>query len=142
MKTTLQKQLLEIAPSVAIETIWSHDTYASHDIFEPGNALDDQNPDNWQAWESEVRVTAISNGSVVTASDYLGGTWEPADKHPKESNPDISGYELQLTGQALEELRGLVTCTPLETETRAAIAYCKREMRAVWDAQQKQHAAA
>ena len=103
MKTELQKALSKIAPSVCIQTIWEHDPDL-FDIRQNCDGFDDEDPDDWQAWQSEVRASAIADGEEVSGSAYLGGTWEKAEDIPEESNPEISGYERQMTVEALEEL--------------------------------------
>lgn len=99
MKTELQKRLCSTAPSVCIETIWEHDGDATWDIEDP--TLD---PADFNPWRSEVRASAIINGELVHGSAYLGGTWEKYGDHPSKSNPEISGYELQMTEEALRDL--------------------------------------
>jgi hypothetical protein len=107
MKTALQKHLAQFAPSVSIVTIWEHDPDL-HDIRQDCDGFDDENPEDWQAWQSEIRATAICEGEEITGSAYLGGTWEKAEDSPAESNPDISGYERQMTAEALTELLAAV----------------------------------
>lgn len=103
MKTDLQKELAKLAPHISIKTIWEHDSDL-RDIREDCDGFDDENPEDWQAWQSEARATAIADGEAFSGSAYLGGTWEKAGDLPEESNPDISGYEPQMTAEALEEL--------------------------------------
>lgn len=103
MKTPLQKRLATLAPHVRIQTIWTHDPDL-RDIRKDCDGFDDVDPDDWQAWQSEIRATAIVNGEEVSGSAYLGGTWEKAGDDPWVSNPDISGYEPQMTKEALREL--------------------------------------
>lgn len=103
MKTDLQKELAKFAPHISIQTIWEHDP-DHFDIRKDCDGFDDENPEDWQAWQSEVRATAIADGEEFSGSSYLGGTWEKAGDLPEESNPDISGYEPQMTAEALEEL--------------------------------------
>lgn len=110
MKTELQKKLATLYGGISIETIWSHDEDASftkHGMTEPGGCFHGEDPDDWQAWQSEVRASAIYNGEIVSGSAYLGGTWEKYGDNPAESNPEISGYEPQMTQEALEELAKL-----------------------------------
>ena len=102
--TALQSALVAIAPSICLSTIWTPDEAPDWSLFEPGNALDDQNPDAWQCWQSEVRACAIIGGAPVTGSEYMGGTWEKYGDNPAESNPTISGYEPQMAEEALNEL--------------------------------------
>ena len=120
--TKLQEQLAEIAPSILIETIWEHDPDL-HDIRKECDGFDDEDPDDWQAWQSEVKATAIDAGKVVSGSAYLGGTWERSGDHPSESNPEISGYEGDMTREALQELQGLVTNELLREQIDAALAF-------------------
>lgn len=109
-KTKLQKKLAAIHGGISIETIWSHDDDASfteHGMTKPGGCFHSEDPDEWQAWQSEVRASVIHNGEIVSASAYMGGTWEKYGDNPAESNPEISGYEPQMTQEALEELAQL-----------------------------------
>jgi hypothetical protein len=119
-KTDLQKKLATIAPYVSIWTIWEHDEEC-RDIRKDCDGMDDEDPNDWQAWQSEVRATVIHDGEEVSASAYLGGTWEKAGDIPEESNPDISGYEPDMTREALEELLGKVECDTLAGMIRKAI---------------------
>ena len=135
MKTTLQKSLAKIAPSISIRTIWQHDQDL-RDIRQDCCGMDDENPEDWQAWRSEIQATAIVKGEEVTASTHLGGTWEKAGDLPEYSNPDISGYENQMTWEALEELATLVTGATLKNEVRSAMDHCKRISISEYDAQQ------
>jgi hypothetical protein len=127
MKTELQKKLAKAAPSIAIVTLWEHD-HDHHDIRKDCDGMDDENPEDWQAWQSEVKATAIHEGIKVTASVYLGGTWEKAGDNPHESNPDISGYEPQMTAEALNDLAAqLPADSDIHAEISAAIALCSAE---------------
>ncbi len=119
-KTNLQKKLARVAPYVSIETIWEHDEYPC-DIRKDCDGMDEENPEDWQAWQSEIRVTVIQDGEEVSASAYLGGTWEKAGDRPAESNPDISGYEPDMTRGALGELLGKVECEMLAGMIQKAI---------------------
>ena len=132
MKTQLQKHLQTLAPSVSIETHWEHDPYL-YDIRKDCDGFDDENPDDWQAWQSEIRATAICGGEEITGSAYLGGTWERAGDNPAFSNPEISGYELQMTVEALEELRNAAPpeSTILGDQIAAALDYLKAPTYAV-----------
>ena len=136
MKTSLQITLAAIAPSLLIRTHWEHDPDL-HDIRKDCDGFDDEDPDNWQAWQSEVRASAIHDGDELTGSAYLGGTWEQADEVPEESNPTISGYEPQMTLEAIEELAGqLPPGSPLLAETSAAADFLRTFMREEYEAQQ------
>jgi hypothetical protein len=101
MKTQLQKKLALVAPDINIETLWEHDSDCR---FEDEDGLEGENPNDWQCWQSEVKASIIVGGQLVTGSAYLGGTWEKYEDHPSKSNPDISGYENQMTEEALGEL--------------------------------------
>lgn len=120
MKTALQKALATIAPSICIKTTWEHDPDC-RDIRKDCNGMEDEDPDDWQAWQSEVSASAIIDGEMVTASAYLGGTWEKAGDHPETSNPDISGYEPGMTAEALDEL--LTLAPAYSAEIQAALAH-------------------
>lgn len=114
MKTLLQQKLATVAPYISIQTIWSPDP-DMRDIRQDCEGMDDENPEDWQAWQSEIRATAILNGEEVSSSDYLGGTWERAGDVPEESNPEISGYEAQMTSEALGGLLPLVASDSILT---------------------------
>jgi hypothetical protein len=60
--------------------------------------------DDWQAWTAEVRASATSDDRDVSVSAFLCGVWAGADELPEESNPTVSGYEIDLTIQALGDL--------------------------------------
>lgn len=127
-KTTLQLALAKVAPSICIRTLWEHDP-DMRDIRKHCDGMDDEDPDDWQAWQSEVCATAIVAGRPVSGSAYLGGTWEKAGDDPAESNPDISGYEPDMTREALQELRGGIEEvnpeSPLLAEIDAALTAIK-----------------
>lgn len=122
MRTELQKALSKIAPSVCIQTIWEHDP-DHFDIRKDCDGFDDEDPDDWQAWQSEVRASAIADGEEISGSAYLGGTWEKAEDNPEESNPEISGYERQMTEEALRELGQQTTGETLSAQIIAAIRF-------------------
>jgi hypothetical protein len=105
MKTALQTTLATIAPLISIQTIWSYDDDADMSIFHPGNALENEDPQNWYSWMAEIKAATIHTGEIITASAYLGGIWEKAESIPAEANPEISGYERDLTVGALEQLK-------------------------------------
>lgn len=107
MRSPLQQALGKVSPYISIVTLWEHDTHHT-DIRKDCCGFDDENPEDWQAWQSEVRASCIVDGEEISGSDYLGGTWERAGDLPEESNPDISGYEIGMTCKALENLAGQV----------------------------------
>ena len=103
MKTKLQTALATIAPSISIRTIWEPD----QDSGPISSECDGFNPledDDWEAWQSEIRATAICEGEEITGNAYLSRTFEKAGDSPEISNPEISGCENQMTQEALEEL--------------------------------------
>ncbi len=128
MKTTIHTfkaadllaSLAQVAPSIAIDIIWQHDADL-HDITKDCDMPADTDPDDWQAWQSEVRASAIANGRNVSGNDYLGGTWEKYGDHPSRSNPEISGYLPQMIQAALENLRPSLPLD-LQVECDAALA--------------------
>ena len=141
-KTELQKALAKIAPSICIRTIWDHDNDHS-DIRKDCDGFDDEDPNDWQAWQSNVQAVAIVNGEEIEGNACLGGTWEKAGDVPEESNPEISGYENQMTVEALEELGREIVNTPGGSGSRseplmqiaAAVEHCKREAQISYDKQ-------
>ena len=75
MKTNLQQSLRAIAPSIHIETLWAHDPDCGP-ISKECDGFDSSDDHKWQAWQSEVRASAICGGEILSGSDYLGGTWD------------------------------------------------------------------
>ena len=123
IKTKLQTELAKILPFVVILTHWQHDT----DMCEKCEWMEDEDPNDWQAWQSEVRATAIEEGEKLGGSAYLGGIWEQAEDLPEVSNPEISGYEAQMTIEALEELAKKITSPDQRAQINSAIAFIKRQ---------------
>ena len=110
------------APALAFETLWEHDADCESDWREmrkPGGAMEGEDRDDWQPWQSEVRVSAIVAGQIVTGSGYLGGTWEDACDDPKESNPDISGYWWDKASEALDEIETATETAAFRSESLA-----------------------
>ena len=143
--TELQLYLAEIFPFISIETNWTHDTHASWDrspldVAYPGNALADEDPDDWTAWSSEITAKVIHCGKLVEGNAYLGETWERAHTNPAESNPDISGYELQMTKEALinlqTELSKMKRISPgLRKGISLCIEACRKKMEERYEQQ-------
>ena len=130
MKTPLQKSLAPIAPSVSIRTIWEHDPDARFsELTAPGCAFEHESPEDWTAWQSEIRCVAIVAGEEITGSAYMGGTWERAGDDPSVSNPEISGYEIGMTVESLIELRDALPpeSASLCAEISAALHWLKDE---------------
>lgn len=117
----LMADLAKLAPSVCIQTFWEHDT-CLYDITKDCDMPADTDPNDWQAWQSEVRASAIVNGETVSGSAYLGGTWEKYGDNPAKSNPEISGYLPQMIEEALRELRGQMLPGSTFNEIEAALA--------------------
>jgi len=117
----LLASLAAVAPSISIETIWEHDDSLT-DIRTDCEGMKNEDPADWQAWQSEVRASCIVKGKEVSGSDYLGGTWEKAVDHPAKSNPEISGYLPQMIHEALNELgKQIATGHPIQREINAAL---------------------
>lgn len=133
MKTELQKTLTSIAPSIYIQTIWGIDEDC-RDIRKDCDGFDDEDPNDWTCWQSEIRATCIIDGEEVSGSAYLGGTWEKAGDLPEYSNPEISGYEPQMTEEALDDLRVYCDAKTLR-QIDKAVAFIKRKMEADHKAQ-------
>jgi len=124
VKTQLQEKLSLIAPNISIETTWEHDPDLL-DIRLDCDGFDDVDPNDWQAWQSEVRASAICEGELVSGSAYLGGTWEKYGDHPSKSNPTISGYENQMTEEALDELLLRLDTHDTVAQITAATSYLR-----------------
>lgn len=138
MKTNLQKHLATLAPSVSIVTLWEHDPDSRFsELAAPGCAFENEDPEDWEAWQSEVRASAIVSGETLTGSAYLGGTWERYGDDPAVTNPEISGYELQMTVEALEDLRiaAPVGAVLLGDEIAHALDWLKAESGRRYDEQ-------
>lgn len=105
-----------IAPAICIETIWEHDEDARWDIED--NTLD---PDDFTAWQSEVRASVILDGKLVSESAYMSGTWEKYGDDPRKSNPEISGYLPQMIQEALRELLKRTTNPGQVAQIQAAL---------------------
>lgn len=104
MKTALQNALKPLAPSISIVTHWEQDPDCGP-ISGECDGFDSSEDGEWEAWQSEIRATAILDGEEITGSAYLGGTWERIGDNPAVTNPEISGYENGMTREALEEIR-------------------------------------
>lgn len=101
MKTKLQLHLATIAPQIEITTHWTPDTLHPTEILDIDPTA---RPSDWQAWQTDIKVRAISGGKLHTASAYMCGTWEKRRAKPWNANPDVSGYEPQMIAEALREL--------------------------------------
>jgi hypothetical protein len=95
--------LARLASSISIETIWEHDNDCGP-ISKDCDGFTSEDDDEWQAWQSEVKASAIVCGKLVSGSAYLGATWERVGDHPSRSNPEISGYLPQMIEEALHDL--------------------------------------
>ena len=103
MKSPLQTTLQTLAPSINIATHWSIDEFADR-MSDACDGEDPSNDDNWTAWQSEVRATAVLAGDMIQGTDYLGGTYERIGDDPAITNPEISGYESDMVVNAVTEL--------------------------------------
>ena len=103
MKSPLQNTLKTLAPSINIATHWSLDEYADR-MSDACEGEDPANDDDWTAWQSEVRATAVLAGDMIQGTDYLHGTYERIGDDPSISNPEISGYESDMVVNAVTEL--------------------------------------
>ncbi len=145
-RTKLQKALATIAPWISIRTIWEHDNDCGP-ISKECDGFKKSDDHKWQAWQSNVCATAIVNGEEFEGNAYLGGTFEKAGDIPEESNPTISGYENQMTVEALEELgRSIVKSKQAEAgllvQISRAVKHCKREAKIIYAKQRAEIEAA
>jgi len=143
-KTSLQKQIAIVAPWISISYFWDYDDDCGP-ISQDCDGFTPEQDDEWQAWQSNVKAVAIIKGDEVEGNAYLGGIWEKVGDVPEESNPDISGYEAQMTVEALEELDTLIVKSGeseanLLVQIAAAVKVCKVHMQASYKAQQTQNA--
>ncbi len=131
---TLLSSLALVAPSIALAITWERDELSKWDIED--STLD---PDDFEAWQSEVTATAIVDGKLACGSDNLGGTWEKFGDHPSKSNPDISGYLPQMADEAYGELKHRlpITAHSLRAECELAQAYLEKWMRKSYEEQQR-----
>lgn len=120
--SALLASISAVAPSISIEVFWSHDNGIHPDIRKNCGGMDEQDPDDWQAWQSEVRATAIAGGKKLTGCAYLGATWEKSCDHPAKSNPEISCYLPQMIEEALRELGQQTTDLTVCNQVIAALA--------------------
>jgi len=129
-QTELQAKLATVAPFIRIRTIWSRDPDCSRDwreLSQPGNCFDGEKRADWTPWQSEVEALVIVDFEQVKGSAYLGATWERKGDKPHVSNPEIGGYENQMTVEALEELMRAVSPELVTSlNIREAIAECER----------------
>ena len=103
MKSPLHTTLQTLAPSINIATHWSLDEFADR-MSDACDGFDPAENDNWTAWLSEVRATAVLAGDMIQGTDYIGGTYERIGDDPSISNPEISGYESGMVYTAVTEL--------------------------------------
>lgn len=134
MKTThtpLKNILRRIAPNVAVHTCWSIDPDCEREFREmaqPGRCFDGESRDDWTPWEAEIKVIAIVDSEQVTCSSHMGGIWEKEGDEPQVSNPQVSGYENQMTVAALQNLAKLVGQEQADRlNIPEAIAECDRQ---------------
>lgn len=120
---SIDSKIREIAPSFCVEINWDHDPYAtwdrsSSDVGYAGNALCDEDPDDWQVWTTEVSVFCIHRGEKIEESEYMGGTWEREGDNPEITNPTISGYKSGLMKECfyrlLHKLQGDIADSALQ----------------------------
>lgn len=133
----LPPELKTAAPSIAFLITWEHDPDAETgpdplniaNIYNPGNGLDGEDPDEWQAWQSDVSAACIIAGELRTGHDYLGGIYERADDDPTESNPTISGYLPDMLDRALDELDRIPGSPDYEIQVAREILVNMRKAR-------------
>lgn len=136
MKTKLQKQLATIAPAIDIHTIWERDY--DNKWEDPMNRDWTQGLEkkDWKCWQSEIRAALVLDGEMVSGSAYMGGTWEKAGDKPAVSNPEISGYEPQMTKEALEDLAKLLPAKhPAKKQITNAVQHVRIMMRKAYEEQ-------
>jgi hypothetical protein len=95
----LQKKLAQIAPNICIKTVWSRD-----EDYELCDGFEDVRKDGHWAWSADITATLIQNGEEITGKAGMSGVWQAPEDLPWLKNPDISGYEAQMTEEALSDL--------------------------------------
>lgn len=99
-------EILKVSrPDVAVTVIRTENPHCLWDGDEPI----DQNV--FTCYDHEVRATTICNGELVSASDYLGGSWYDVDDMNADNQAciaEISGYLPQMIDDALDALDALL----------------------------------
>lgn len=103
-QTHLLEQLRTLASAIAIETLWEGDEFAVWDMEDPS-----LEPDDFVAWNADVRVTAVVDGTLVHGEKSLGGIWE---KYGEPHDAEIHGYFPGMLSDALTELSGQLGDSP------------------------------
>jgi hypothetical protein len=137
MKTKLQKELAKIISHAVIETIWERDRDGQAEFKKlqaPGEAFENEKQKDWVCWQSEVKVRVISGGKAFEHSTYLSGTWERKGSAPSKVNQNISGYENQMTRDALIALKEKGA-----TGLDIGIKFITAKMDEEYDAQMAEH---
>jgi hypothetical protein len=122
MRTDLQRALGGICGNIRIHTIWSPDPEC-RDIRQDCDGFENENPEDWTAWQVQIIASAIEEGIELAGAQYMGGIWERAGDDPRYSNPDISGYEAGMTIDALAGLEMQCGCPELRARCRRGIDY-------------------
>lgn len=140
MKTELQKHLATLAPQISIHTLWETDSDAWNEwegLSKAGNCMEGESPADWCAWQSSITASAVSLGELHIGTAYLGGTWEEVGDDPRQTNPEISGYELQMTEEAINEMAEQITdeAPLLRAQIAAALDYIHAESLRRYDEQ-------
>lgn len=134
MKHPVLVALAEIAPSIHFGVHVEPDSDSVWDV------VGDLDPDDFKAWQYDVSATVIAGGEFVEGHAYMGGSWEKFGDNPREVNPDIGGYLLQMLEEAATELRsvvgpGLGDLGEVGRQLSAALAYLKAQMIAAYERQ-------
>ena len=123
MKSPLQTALQTLAPSINIATHWSIDEFADR-MSDACDGEDPANDDDWTAWQSEVRATAVLTGDMIQGTDYLGGTYERIGDDPSTSNPEISDMVVNaVTELLLKAQTDTPQCLALRAEIDAILNF-------------------
>lgn len=141
-QTELQAKLVTITPLIRIRTIWERDPDGEREwreLVKAGNCFEGEKRGDWTCWQSEVEALAIVDFEQVKGSAYMGCTWEKRGVKPNASNPTISGYENQMTVEALEDLAlGVGPQEAGRLQIPVAIAECQRLAKESYDTQMSQ----
>ncbi len=127
----IAERLRTLAPSCVYDVKWDRNENTEWD----GDPEEDPRKQNFEAFDVEFTLTIILGGILVTASSYLGSTWDD----PNNIDADVGGYLPQKLLEVTEEMIGrkydLRGSVPDELE--AAQKYLKEVLKVRYDLEQR-----